>query len=169
MLNRISGLVALIGFGTLFLAGCAGDPRQSKEYKALKRSRTEVMAAAATVRNSSRSNAQPSEKYFGSYYSCAGKDRVHYHLETDWILLQGDNKEISTFNYIISVLQGGGWVSSGSAASGRERTLRRGDLEMSVSVKLGAAWITGEMGGPCYHVGGAASDFIDKDVDYFGK
>ena len=169
MLNRISSSVALVGFGVLFLAGCAGDPRQSKEYKALKHSRREVIAAAATVRNGSRSSAQPSEKYFGNYYRCAGKDKVHYHLETDWILLQGDNKEISTFNYIVSVLQSGGWVSSGSTTSERERTLRRGDLEMSISVKPGAAWITGYIGGPCYHVGSATGDFVNKDVDYFGK
>src|SRR3954467_12471559 len=102
LMNRLLRSAAVVGLGALALASCATDPRHSKEYKALKRSRDDVIAAAVRVRNGSRPDAQPSEKYFGNYYRCAGKDSVHYHLETDWITPRDDKEDFRTFNYVFS-------------------------------------------------------------------
>jgi hypothetical protein len=165
MAPRLCGSAACIGLSVLISAGCGADPRKSAEYRALNRSRNEVIAAAVKIRSDSRSRSQPSENFGGNYSPCQGKGSVHYSLGTDWITPKGDEDDLRTFDYIVRTLQAGGWKDSG-ASSRRERKMRRGELALGVSIKPGAAWIEGEIGGPCYKVADAAGDFLNKGIDH---
>src|SRR4051812_12059115 len=98
---KLCGSVACTGLSILMLAGCATNPRKSKEYKALNRSRGEVIAAAVKIRNDSRPGSQPSENFSGNYDPCREKGSMHYVLETDWITPKGDEDDLQKFDYVV--------------------------------------------------------------------
>lgn len=156
----------MVGVALALLAvnGCSEKPSDSKDYKALSRSRSDVIAGARVIRNESRAQAQPSANFFGNFYRCSEKSRIHYSLETDWITPKDDAEDLRTFEYVIRTLQSNGWVAS-SATSRRERTMRHGDLEIRITINPGAAWITGILGGPCYNPKKAVEHFLGRPAD----
>lgn len=164
---KTSALVVGIAFSLLAAAGCSEDSKDSKNYKALTRSRNDVIAGARKIRNGSRAHAQPSENFFGNFYRCPEKSRIHYSLETDWITPKNDADDLRIFDYVVKTLQSNGWVAS-SETSQRERTMRKRDLEIRISIRPGAAWIIGILGGPCYNPGNAVGHFLDRSADQLG-
>lgn len=163
MVTKTVHRTALVGLGLLVLANCSADTKGSA--KSLIGSRGESIAAARKIRHDTRPQAQPSETFFGNYYPCTGKKRVHYSLETDWITPRGDADDLRTFDYIVKTLQGDEWLSA-STVSRRERTLHRRGFEIELSVKPGADWITGILTGPCYALGDTAVSFVDRQIDH---
>lgn len=95
------------------------------------------------------------------FLRCPERSRIHYSLETDWITPKSDADDLHTFDYVVKALQSNGWVAS-SPASRRERTMRHGNLEVRISIRPGAAWITGIFGGPCYKPGNVVGHFLDR-------
>jgi hypothetical protein len=162
---RLYSSVACIGLTVLMSVNCGTDPRKSTEYKALNRSRAEVIAAAVKIRSDSRPSSQPSENFSGNYALCQAKGSVHYSLGTDWITPKGDEDDLRTFDYVVRTLEAAGWKDAGTP-SRRERKMRRGELAIGVSIKPGAAWISGDIGGPCYKVADAAGDFLNRGIDH---
>jgi hypothetical protein len=149
----------------MLLAGCSTNPRKSAQYKALNRSRSEVIAAAREIRNESKSGSQPSENFSGNYSPCPGKGSVHYVLETDWITPRGDADDLQKFDYVVKTLLNGGWKDA-ATPSRRERIMRHGKLAIGIVIRPGADWIEGDLGGPCYKVGDVAEDFFEKGMDH---
>lgn len=164
MMVKTSGPVVVIALSWLSATGCSGDSKDSKAYKELTQSRNDVITGARKIRDDSRVQAQPSENFFGDFYRCPEKSRVHYSLETDWITPKNDADDMRTFDYVVKTLQSSGWVAS-SVISRRERTMRHKNLEIRISIRPGAAWITGILGGPCYKLENAADHFLDRPAD----
>jgi hypothetical protein len=154
-----------ISLSLLLLSGCVTDPRKSKDYKALGKSRKDVIAAAVQVRSNSKSVAHLSEDFSGSYGPCLDSGSIHYALETDWITPKGDDDDLNKFDYVVKTLENAGWKDAATPAR-RERKLRRGGVAIGVVIRPGADWIEGKIGGPCYKVGDVAADFINKGIDH---
>jgi hypothetical protein len=162
---RLFGATAGVVLGVLALAGCGTDPHDSKSSKALNQSRNEVITSATKIRNDSRAHTQPSENYYGSYRPCVEKDSIHYSLETDWITPRGDEDDLRAFSYVVEALKGDGWTDR-TVPSRRERVMRHGSLEIAISIKPGASWITGYISGACYGAADAAGVFLNRKIDH---
>jgi hypothetical protein len=147
------------------LTGCGIGQHGEAESKALTKSRDEVIAAAKEIRADSRHGSQPNQSFSGNYGQCGGKGYVQYFLETEWTTPNGDQDDLRIFNYIIKILKDAGWKDT-ETPSPRVRKMRRGHVAIGISVKPGAMWIAGEMGGACFNVGDAAGDFLNKRIDH---
>lgn len=162
ILLRLMGSVVVVAF---VLTGCSSDPHDSRSYKALDRSRGDVLDAAKKLRSASRMRSQPSENYYGSFRPCAKKGVVHYDLETDWITPKGDEDDLRVFDYVANVLIADGWKDD-ERPSRRRRSMKRGSLEALIFVKPGASWIEGYISGGCYSVADAAGEFLNRKIDH---
>jgi len=163
--SRLRCPVAFISLSVLALAGCGIGQHGAADSKALTKSRDEVIAAARKIRSDSRQGAQPNQSFSGNYGQCGSKGHVQYFMETEWTTPKGDRDDLRIFNYLIDTLEDAGWKDI-ETPTPRARKMRRGHVAISISVKPGAMWITGEMGGSCYNVGDAAGDFLNKRIDH---